>query len=124
MGKAFFKEYQEVEPNGGNLRASKRSYSGIKHQFGVRIPRNVAEAYKLGQPNGTSLCTEAIDREVNCFLAISNIFELAMNLKSLTITRRFLYCGPLQSSLMRVTEPNFALEGIGHGILRRIITTE
>ena len=35
-----------------------------KYQFGVRVPRNIAEAYKLDQENGNSLWTEAIDREV------------------------------------------------------------
>ena len=44
-----------------NLRASPR---GIKYQFGVRVPRNIAEAYKLDQAIGNSLWTEAIDREV------------------------------------------------------------
>ena len=47
-----------------NLRASKPSSKGIKYQFGVRVPRNIAEAYKLDQANGNSLWTEAIDREV------------------------------------------------------------
>ena len=30
----------------------------------MRVPRNIAEAYKLDQENGNSLWTEAIDREV------------------------------------------------------------
>jgi len=47
-----------------NLRASKRSSRGIKYRFGVRVPRNIAEAYKLDQANGNSIWTEAIDREV------------------------------------------------------------
>jgi len=47
-----------------NLRASKRSSRGIKYKFEVRVPRNIAEAYKLDQENGNSLWTEAIDREV------------------------------------------------------------
>jgi len=47
-----------------NLRTSKRTSRLIKYQFGVRVPRNIAEAYKLDQANGNSLWTEAIDREV------------------------------------------------------------
>ena len=60
MGKALLKEHLVR-----NLRASKRSSRGIKFQFGVRVSRNIAEAYKLDQENGHSLWTEAIDREVN-----------------------------------------------------------
>ncbi len=58
------------------------------------------------------------------FVTITNVFELAMDLKSLKISRRSLFCGPLLSRLMGVIEPEFALEDPGPGIVRRIITTE
>jgi len=60
MGKALLEEKRMVR----NLRASKRSSRGIKYKFGVRAPRNIAEAYKLDQANGNFLWTEAIDQKV------------------------------------------------------------
>ena len=62
--KRYSKNIKKLKRMVRNLRASKRSSRGIKYQFGVRVPRNIAEAYKLDQANGNSLWTEAIDREV------------------------------------------------------------
>lgn len=62
--KRYSKNIKKLKRMVRNLRASKRSSRGIKYQFGVRVPRNIAEAYKLDQENGNSLWTEAIDREV------------------------------------------------------------
>ncbi len=64
-----------------NLRASWRSSRGIKYQFGVRVPRNIAEAYQLDEANGNSLWTEAIERKSSYFETIINVFELVKNPK-------------------------------------------
>ena len=58
------------------------------------------------------------------FVTITNVFELVINLKSLKIARRSLFCGPSLSRLMGVTDPDFALEDTGPGIVRCIILTE
>ncbi len=107
-----------------NLRASKRSCLGIKYQFGVRVPRNIAEAYKLNKENGNSLWTEAIDREVKLLRGDFECFRVGEESEITEYSKRSLYCGPLQSSLMGVIELDFALEDIRLGILRRIIIAE
>ena len=37
-----------------NVLGSKRAYRSAKYQFGVRVPRNIQEAYKLYEANGNT----------------------------------------------------------------------
>ena len=43
-----------------NLKSSKPSLRGIKYQFGVQSPRNIAESYKLDKLNGNVLWYDVI----------------------------------------------------------------
>ena len=47
-----------------NVLGSKRAYRSAKYQFGVRVPRNIQEAYKLYEANGNTIWTDAIKKEV------------------------------------------------------------
>ena len=50
-----------------SLLASNIASHGVKYQFGVKVPINIYEAYKLDKENGNTIWSNAIDKKV-CLL--------------------------------------------------------
>ena len=60
-------------------RILKGSWGGIKHKFGVQVPRTVREAYELDRRNGNSLWKKATEKEINQLLEFNTFKVLARN---------------------------------------------
>ena len=58
--------------------AKKRNYKtrGPKYNFGIRVPRNLKEAYELDKINGDTLLAEAIKKEVDLLYGEYECFKV------------------------------------------------
>ena len=45
-----------------NILASRKALHGVTYQFGIRVPSNIQEAYKLDKEKGNTLWTDAIEK--------------------------------------------------------------
>ena len=62
--KRYTKNIKKLKKMVRNMLAAKRKSRGVKYQFGVRVPRNIVEAYLLDSKNGNTLRSDAIEKEL------------------------------------------------------------
>lgn len=59
------------------MMAAKRRANGPKYQFGVRVPRNIKEAYELDKLNNDTKWSDAIQKEISQLTEEYECFQLA-----------------------------------------------
>ena len=55
-----------------HMMAAKRKKSGVKYQFGFRVPKTIKEAYELDKLNGNTHWKDDIKKEV---MLLKDIYE-------------------------------------------------